>query len=73
MKDARELYAQHTAETWQILEEEALRLAWSATAGRPWLVNALAYETCCEKQGVKDRTLPVTVAASVPAAHRQRR
>jgi hypothetical protein len=37
-----ELYAQHTAETGQRFEPEALARAFELTQGQPWLVNALA-------------------------------
>jgi len=37
-----ELYAQHTAETGQRFEPEALSRAFELTQGQPWLVNALA-------------------------------
>lgn len=40
------LYRQHTKETGQAFEVKALAKAWDLTAGQPWLVNALAYETC---------------------------
>jgi hypothetical protein len=42
--ELRELYAQHTADTGQLFSEAALQRAWEATAGQPWLVNALARE-----------------------------
>jgi hypothetical protein len=37
-----ELYQQHTADTGQRFEPEALALAFELTQGQPWLVNALA-------------------------------
>ncbi|MCP3136359.1 ATP-binding protein [Pyxidicoccus xibeiensis] len=40
--EVAELYAQHTAETGQRFEPEALALAFELTQGQPWLVNALA-------------------------------
>ncbi|MCI0663561.1 MAG: ATP-binding protein [Acidobacteria bacterium] len=43
------LYRQHTAETGQIFEDDVFPLAWELTGGQPWLVNALAYETCSEE------------------------
>ena len=43
-EEVRELYAQHTADTGQVFTEEALAAAFEATAGQPWLVNALARE-----------------------------
>ena len=38
------LYQQHTAETGQIFEEEAIDLVFEQTQGQPWLVNAVARE-----------------------------
>ncbi|WP_323379098.1 ATP-binding protein [Pyxidicoccus xibeiensis] len=40
--EVAELYAQHTADTGQQFEPEALALAFELTRGQPWLVNALA-------------------------------
>ena len=45
-EDARNLLAQHTAETDQAFTGGALDAVWRQTRGQPWLVNALAYETC---------------------------
>ncbi|KYG09715.1 AAA family ATPase [Sorangium cellulosum] len=39
-----ELYAQHTEDTGQVFTEEGVSRAWEATAGQPWLVNALGRE-----------------------------
>ncbi|MEP7124227.1 MAG: AAA family ATPase [Byssovorax sp.] len=44
LEEVRELYAQHTADTGQVFIEEAVIAAFAATAGQPWLVNALARE-----------------------------
>ncbi|NMO22112.1 ATP-binding protein [Pyxidicoccus fallax] len=41
-QEVAELYAQHTADTGQRFEPEALALAFELTQGQPWLVNALA-------------------------------
>lgn len=40
------LLAQHTEETGQVFTSEALDAIWMQTQGQPWLVNALADETC---------------------------
>jgi type II secretory pathway predicted ATPase ExeA len=53
------LYRQHTAETGQVFEEEAINRASYWTCGQPWLVNALARE-CVEKLLKNDCTRPVT-------------
>ena len=58
--EVRELLLQHTAATGQVFEEEALALAWHYTRGQPWLVNALADACCFMKQGVRDRSQPIT-------------
>jgi len=54
------LYRQHTEETGQIFESGALDKAWALTAGQPWLVNALAYETCFRMPEGLDRSIPIT-------------
>ncbi|MDR0517021.1 MAG: AAA-like domain-containing protein [Fibromonadaceae bacterium] len=43
-----ELYGQHTEETGQVFEQDAMELAFEQTDGQPWLVNAIARE-CVEK------------------------
>ncbi|MCX6672554.1 MAG: ATP-binding protein, partial [Methanothrix sp.] len=54
------LYRRHTEETGQAFEADALDKAWALTAGQPWLVNALAYETCFRMPEGLDRSMPVT-------------
>jgi hypothetical protein len=39
-----ELYLQHTTETGQQFEPEALKKGWELSEGQPWLVNALAHQ-----------------------------
>jgi hypothetical protein len=58
--EVRALYQQHTDETRQIFEAEALDKAWNLTAGQPWLVNALAYEACFRMSEGRDRSRPIT-------------
>jgi len=41
-EEVAELYAQHTADTGQRFEGDAVELAYELTRGQPWLVNALA-------------------------------
>jgi molybdopterin-guanine dinucleotide biosynthesis protein len=43
-EEIRELYLQHTSETGQRFEEEAIEKVWQQTQGQPWLVNAIARE-----------------------------
>ncbi len=54
------LLTQHTAETGQVFEPEARAAIWDLTQGQPWLVNALAYETCFKMPEGRDRTQAVT-------------
>ena len=60
-----ELVAQHTADTGQRFEDEAVAKVFALSAGHPWLVNALCDE--CTRRDVTDRALVVT-AAHVEAA-----
>jgi hypothetical protein len=42
------LYAQHTKDTGQIFEQEAIDLIYEQTQGQPWLVNAIVREVITE-------------------------
>jgi hypothetical protein len=53
------LYRQHTDETGQIFEEDAIKLVWEQTQGQPWLVNAIAREVVVRMLH-SDYTIPVT-------------
>jgi hypothetical protein len=55
------LYQQHTTETGQAFAAGVLNRVWDLTRGQPWLVNALAYETCFKLKAGRDRTQPITV------------
>ncbi len=71
--DIRALLAQHTAETGQPFQEAAIERIADSTRGQPWLVNALAYETCFRgraARGARKRREPVT-AAAVDAAREE--
>lgn len=65
--ELRELYAQHTAETGQAFEPEAVDRAYALTRGQPWLVNALAREAT---SAVPNRTEPIGRAAIDAARER---
>jgi hypothetical protein len=54
------LYGQHTADTGQVFQPEALKRAIDVTGGQPWLVNALAREVIEEMR--IPRTEPITAA-----------
>ena len=57
------LLGQHTEETGQVFTPDALELIWGQTQGQPWLVNALADETCFYGEAAEDRSIPITAAA----------
>ena len=58
--EVRTLLSQHAEETVQIFTEGALSKVWHLARGQPWLVNALAYETCFRRKAASDRGRPVT-------------
>ncbi|MDR1632666.1 MAG: AAA-like domain-containing protein, partial [Dysgonamonadaceae bacterium] len=58
-EEIAELYRQHTGETGQLFEEDAIELVWEQTQGQPWLVNAVAREVI-DKILQSDYTKPVT-------------
>jgi hypothetical protein len=58
--EVRTLLQQHTEETGQVFTPEALAAVWTLTQGQPWLVNALAYETCFDMCAGRDRRQPIT-------------
>ncbi len=57
------LLRQHTEETGQAFTAEAQDAVWTQTQGQPWLVNALAYETCFEHEVGSARSRPIDIAA----------
>ena len=65
--ETRALLAQHTEETGQRFEPEALDAVWEQTLGQPWLVNALAYEACFENRAGRDRRRAITADAILDA------
>jgi hypothetical protein len=56
-----QLYGQHTGETGQVFDADAIELVWEQTQGQPWLVNAIAREVIVEILQ-SDYTRPVTTA-----------
>jgi hypothetical protein len=55
------LYEQHTMETGQKFNNDIFPLVWDLTEGQPWLVNALAYETCFEMKEGRDREKDISL------------
>ena len=60
------LYRQHTEETGQRFEENAIDLIFRQTQGQPWLVNAIACEVI-EKMLESNYTKPVTAESAEQA------
>ena len=56
------LLGQHAEATGQAFTAAALDAVWTQTQGQPWLVNALAYETCFRGRLANDRSRPVAPA-----------
>ena len=54
------LLDQHTGETGQAFTDDAREAIWTQTLGQPWLVNALAWETCFERKAGRDRSRAVS-------------
>jgi hypothetical protein len=65
--EIRKLYQQHTVATGQAFSEEAIKLVFDLTNGQPWLVNALAYETCFENPQGKYRSQTITAPMIIAA------
>tara|TARA_B100001013_G_scaffold342556_1_gene268687 strand:+ start:171 stop:1748 length:1578 start_codon:yes stop_codon:yes gene_type:complete len=65
--EVQQLFGQHTKETEQAFEPEALEQVWDYTSGQPWLVNALGYETCFEMKANRDRQRTITAEMVVEA------
>lgn len=61
LEDTKVLYTQHTEETGQQFLPEAVEYAHHLSAGQPWLVNTLAYQSCY--RDIKDTLQPITKEA----------
>ncbi len=61
--EVRSLLHQHTAETGQDFNADAVARIWDLTRGQPWLVNALAYHSCFRDKAGRDRSQPIGIAA----------
>ncbi len=57
------LLGQHTEETGQAFTAAALETVWTQTQGQPYLVNALADETCFYGEAAEDRSIAITAEA----------
>lgn len=69
-EDIEALLLQHTAETGQRFEPDAIEAVWRLTCGQPWLVNALAYEVCFKMPEGLDRGVFITNAMIEAAKER---
>ena len=68
--EVRTLLAQHTGDTGQAFDDDALDEVWTLTRGQPWLVNALGHQACFRDATGRERTRPIDVEA-VHAAREQ--
>ncbi|MCP4153884.1 MAG: AAA family ATPase [bacterium] len=55
------LFDQHTEDTGQKFHPGVFPLVWELTEGQPWLVNALAYETCFKMKEGRHRKKVISV------------
>ena len=55
------LYRQHTDESGQIIEQDAVDMVYQQTQGQPWLVNAIVREVIV-RMLQSDYTQPVTAS-----------
>ncbi len=69
-EETRTLLLEHTKETGQVIEDEALNSVWFLTMGQPWLVNALAYEVCFKIEEGKIRSNPISQSLVMAAKER---
>ena len=58
-EELQALYAQHTGATGQLFTSDAIEVAWIATQGQPWLVNALAEQAVWRTPENHDRTVAI--------------
>ncbi len=68
--DVLALLAQHTGETGQAFDPDALETIWEQTRGQPWLVNALADETCFRDEAGRNRSRAIAAEAVRDAQER---
>ncbi|MCP5048324.1 MAG: ATP-binding protein [bacterium] len=66
--EVKQLFLQHSSETGQRFEDDVFPIVWELTKGQPWLVNALAYETCFKMEEGMDRKTVITAAMIRTAA-----
>ena len=69
-QEALALLQQHTIETGQVWTDEAKEEVWRSTQGQPWLVNALADESCFRDKPGRDRTRRIEADAIRAARER---
>ena len=65
------LLGQHTEQTGQAFAPEALEAVWTQTRGQPWLVNALAYETCFKNRALREDRSRAVTADDIAAAREE--
>ncbi len=61
--ETRSLLGQHTEETGQEFESDAVERVWDLTLGQPWLTNALVRQACFDDRAGRDRSRPIGLAA----------
>ena len=57
--DVWDLLGQHAEETGRAFAEDAVSEVWARRRGRPWLVNALAFEACFLDEAGREGSRPI--------------
>ena len=65
------LLGQHTEQTGQAFAPEALEAVWTQTRGQPWLVNALAHQTCFKNRALREDRSRAVTASDITAAREE--
>jgi hypothetical protein len=59
-EEIKTLLNQHTHDTGQTFHPDVFPMVWELTEGQPWLINALAYETCFKLKEGRSRDVTIT-------------
>ena len=68
--EVEELLGQHTRDTGQAFQADALDRVWTQTQGQPWLVNALCDESCFRSETGRRRGRAITEGDIIDAQER---
>ena len=64
-------WTSHTEQTGQTFAPEAMEAVWTQTRGQPWLVNAVAHETCFKNRALRENRSRTVTADDIAAAREE--